>query len=249
MFKQVDRASLGDSVWEQFVDKLNSGYFKFGEKLPSENEMCKQLQVSRPVLREVLRTLRYMGYIESVQGGGNYISRMPLSSTFSTIKLKLAMEQSVVIKIWELRYIIEVETAGLAAERATDAEIAEIEAALQNYGEQVANGASRESLSEAGEKFHEAITKAAHNEILTDTLDGLSGLLDMTRDFSNQIEGSTGRAVTGHLRILQTIAEHDSEGARLAMKEHLLKTREDLQEYFSSLESDQSGSRGPVEVA
>lgn len=246
MFKQVDRVSLGDSVWEQFVDKLNSGFFKFGEKLPSESEMCAQFQVSRPVLREVLRTLRYMGYIESVQGGGNYISRMPLSSTFSTIKLQLAMEQSVVIKVWELRYIIEVETAGLAAERATDEEVAEIRAALHGYSEQVAEGGPRELLSDAGEKFHEAIVRAAHNEILTDTLDGLSGLLGMSRDFSNQIEGSTERAADGHLHILERIADHDSEGARLAMKEHLLKTREDLQEYFSSLESDQPGSRGPV---
>jgi GntR family transcriptional repressor for pyruvate dehydrogenase complex len=179
-----------------------------------------------------------MGYIESVQGGGNYISRMPLSSTFSVIKLKLAMKKSVLINIWEMRFIIEVEAAGLAADRSTDAELLEIETALQNYVNRVENKEASEKIADAGEKFHEAITKAAHNEILTDTLNGLLSLLEMSRLFSNQVEGSTERAVAEHRRIFEQLSLHDVEKTKLAMKEHLLSTYDDLQAYFESLETD-----------
>jgi len=236
LFKQANRASMGDHVWEQFVQLLNSGQYKLGEKLPPEAVMCEELQVSRPVLREVLRTLRYLGYLETVQGGGTYIAKMPLNSTLSEIKLRLALESTQLMEVWELRYIIEVAVAGLAAERATDTEIENIQQAAEHYEKSVLDGTNPNETIESTQKFHNEIARAAHNAVLMDVLEDISNLLTQSRESSIQVEGSSERATSHHRRIANAISDHNVPGAKEAMREHLLDVQRDLLSYIKSHE-------------
>lgn len=235
---------MGDHVLEQFVQLLKSGKYKMGEKLPPEMAMCEELGVSRPVLREVLRTLRFLGFIETVQGGGTYISKSPLASMVSEIRLRLALEDTQVLDVWELRYIIEAEVAGLAAARATDAEIAVIQKAASVYEHSVEVGDSNEETIEATNSFHNQVAIAAHNDVLMRVLADISNLLTQSRQYSIQVEGSSERASTHHRRIANAIADRNVSGAREAMRQHLLDVREDLLNYLKLQDSQNSPGAG-----
>ena len=232
MFKSANRMTIGDNVLNQFIDLLSSGVYKPEEKLPTEMEMCEALQVSRPVLREVLSALRYMGYLESVQGGGTYICKMPLNATMSDIKLRLALEKTQLMELWELRYILEVQVAGLAAERATDEEIAEIWAAFEKYENNVKEGGNNAATIHSTQNFHNMIAKAAHNDMLMDMLESIANLLSLSREKSIQVKGSSIRAAGYHRKIAQAIADRDARRVKAAMREHLLDVKRDLIAYL-----------------
>jgi GntR family transcriptional repressor for pyruvate dehydrogenase complex len=234
LFKQVNRVTIGDNVLDQFVESLNSGIYKLGEKLPPETEMCEQFRVSRPVLREVLRTLRFLGFLETVQGGGTYISKAPLNPMLSEIKLKLALEDAQIMEVWELRYIIEVEIAGLAAARATEEEIENIQKASDLYENHVFAGSSDEETISSTQNFHNEIARAAHNAVLMSVLAGVSNLLTQSREYSIQVEGSSERASTHHRRIANAIADHNVSGAKEAMRQHLIDVQNDLLSYMQA---------------
>lgn len=237
MFKQANRATMGDHVLEQFVQLLKSGKYKLGEKLPPESAMCEELQVSRPVLREVLRTLRFLGFIETVQGGGTYITKNSFASTLSEIKLRLALEDLEVMEVWELRYIIEAEVAGLAAARATDEEIEAIQRAASIYEKSVVAGESAQETIEATSSFHNEVAQAAHNTVLMRVLADVANLLVQSRKYSIQVEGSSERASAHHRRIANAIAERNVSGAREAMRQHLLDVQTDLLDYLNKHDS------------
>jgi GntR family transcriptional repressor for pyruvate dehydrogenase complex len=224
-----------ENVWEQFLALLASGTYKLGEKLPPESAMCEELHVSRAVLREVLRTLRFLGCLETVQGGGTYISKMPLQSAMSEIKIRLALEKSQLLNVWDVRYILEVEIAGMAATLATDGEIKEILNSFDNYVSNVKGDASAEQIISSTKDFHTQIAKATHNPVLVGILANISDLLTKSRESSIQVEGSSERASEYHRRIAQAIAKRDRELAKQCMREHLEDVRRDLIQYFETL--------------
>lgn len=236
-FQSTSRTTMGSEVFDQFIRLLSSGVYKPGEKLPTEMDMCEQLQVSRPVLREVIRALCYMGYLTSVQGSGIYVCE-PFDPTISGIKVKLALERVQLMDVWELRYILEVEMAGIAAERATDEEIADIWSAFGIYEQDVKQGNSEAMTITATQNFHSAVAEASHNEVLCDMLESISSLLSMSREVSIKVEGSSDRAVEFHRRIAQAIADRDSERAKSEMRKHLLDVKNDLVISLDRLKND-----------
>ncbi|MDR3255568.1 MAG: FadR family transcriptional regulator [Synergistaceae bacterium] len=236
MLKPANRSTVGDFVWDQFVELLNSGKYKLGEKLPPEAVMCDELKVSRPVLREVIRTLRYLGYLETVHGGGTYISKMPLNPTLSGIKLRLALEKQQLLDLWEIRNIIEVEATALAAERATDEEMQEILLASEEYHSKVVSKSTREETIKSTESFHYAIVAAVHNNILMSVLQDISNLLTHSRELSIQVEGSSERADEYHSVIAKAILSRDADEARKTMRAHLIDVRHDLERYLTKQE-------------
>jgi GntR family transcriptional repressor for pyruvate dehydrogenase complex len=234
VIQPVIRITMGEMVLQRLIDLLQSGNYKSGEKLPTEMALSKQLNVSRPVLRQAINTLRHLGYLESVQGGGTYISKTPFTAAISNIKLKLALESTQLLDISELRYILEVEVAGLAAERATDNETAAINNAMKIYKENVENGSSNSKTIEATKNFHALIAKATHNSTIIFLMDSIAGLLTLSREKTIQVKGSSNRAAKYHKRIAEAIAEHNAEKARMVMREHMLDVRRDLAAYLKN---------------
>jgi GntR family transcriptional repressor for pyruvate dehydrogenase complex len=226
-FQSASRTTIGDEVFNQFVRLLGNGVYKPGEKLPTEIEMCRQLGVSRPVLREVTRALCYMGYLTSIQGGGIYVCEF-MDPLVSSIKIKLALKKVQLMDVWELRYIVETTVAGIAAERATNDEIADICQAMRDYVQNVREKSDESFIIAASQRFHNAIARAAHNEVLVDVLENVSSLLSMSRETTIKVEGSNDRAVEFHTKIAQAITDRDSKRAKILMEEHLLDVKNDL---------------------
>ena len=236
MFEPVKQVILQEKVLQQFIDLIRNNALKPGDKLPGERELCIQMQISRPVLREAMSTLRYLGYLESVHGSGTYVNKNLLDPTITALKLYLYCETAQILDIWEARYIIETQSAGLAAERATEDDCANIARALAYYQECAENMGNPEALVLSSSEFHNSIMEAAHNNTLVFLIKNVSNLLKRSREHTVQVDSSTERALEFHRRIAEAVLAHDIEKAKSAMSEHLIDVRNDLEAYVEIAE-------------
>ena len=120
--------------------------------------------------------------------------------------------------IIEARQTLEVKLAALAAERRTDEEMAEIDAALATMEAEIASG-DRGVVGD--ERFHEAITAAAHSLLLAKLMHEISELIRETRIESLSQQGRPGASLEGHRRIAEAIRAQDSHAAATAMDDHI----------------------------
>ncbi len=238
-FSKVAQVSLGDAVLEQFFDLIRNGVYKAGDKLPCERDLCTILNVSRPVLREVLSVLRHLGYIETVQGGGTYISNQPLTPAVKSIKMSFEMEHIKALEVWEVRNLLETELAGLAAERAGEIGIKSVNDAFETYSKLVKSGAPQEQINLASYQFHDAIRTVANNGTMSYLLNAVSSLLSESRERTGRVKGSNERSEKEHRAIAEAITARDPEAARQAMRVHMQSVRDDLVAYLALISTQE----------
>lgn len=98
---------------ETIMARIVSGEYPIGEKLPAETELARQFGVSRPSVREALRALQFVGYIESVRGSGTrVISR---SGTHNAQSRATTITAPEVVQLFEARLVVEPCVAAIAA--------------------------------------------------------------------------------------------------------------------------------------
>jgi len=218
LFEQVTREPrLSDKVAEMMLETILSNRLNVGERLPSERELGEQFGVSRTVVREAVRALVAKGVIEVRSGSGLRVAAVNATAVSESMSLYLRDGRLDFEKVQEVRALLEVHLAGLAAERASEDDLAalrEIHSRMQQEQSDV-EAASRDDL-----EFHRLIANATHNELFLLLLDSIgSSLIDIRR--SNLGSGSTPMTLNQHQKILERIAGHDPEGARAAMSTHL----------------------------
>ncbi len=217
--KAVARTTLGEQVAVQIAEMISERRWKVGEKLPPETELCGDLHVGRSTLREALKSLAFVGLVRMRAGDGTYVaepSRGALDRMFAKGFLKTEKDLA---DVWETRLILETELAALAAERATDNNIAHL-------GELIAKGekgltGERQAFSELDLDFHLAVANCSQNKLLPRLLMDVRGLLAEWISKSQELPGMRENAQEQHKRIYKSILKHDSERARKEMKAHL----------------------------
>lgn len=140
---------LSDQVAAQLQSLVTRNAIKAGEKLPSERELCELLGVSRTVVREAVRSLVVKGLLEVRRGGGTIV-RAPdaaLVSEMMTMVLRTGVGDVNFTHVQEVRRLLEVEIAGLAAERRNDDDLVKIEAEMQTMVEHETNPSAGLSLT------------------------------------------------------------------------------------------------------
>jgi len=116
--------AVGAKVVEHVRRLIEDGSLHPGDRLPAERDLALQIKVSRPSLRSGLRTLQAMGVIEARQGSGTYIADGPPKLGDGPLRFLAALHGFTRDEMFEARRVLEVGTAGLAAERATPEQIA-----------------------------------------------------------------------------------------------------------------------------
>ncbi|MDW7669976.1 MAG: GntR family transcriptional regulator, partial [Bacillota bacterium] len=120
MFEPIKNKKIHQQVSEEIQKMILSGELKLGDKLPAERKMAEMLNVSRTSIREALRSLEIIGIIESRQGEGNFISENFDQVGLEPMSLIFTLKNGKFKDILEIRNIIEIEAAGLTAERITE---------------------------------------------------------------------------------------------------------------------------------
>lgn len=211
---------LADRVAQQLEEQIRAGRLRPGEKLPTEAELVRQLEVSRTVVREAVSRLHSRNLVEPRQGSGVYVKAagiepLDLDSLRQT-------QQDAVIQIAEVRRALEAEVAELAAQRRSADDLRRIQAAVAALAEAVRQGGDGVQEDVA---FHRAIAQAAHNAFLMSTLDYLARFLHGGTRVTRANEARRAdfaEAVTAeHARIVAAIEAGDAAAARQAAAGHM----------------------------
>ena len=210
-------------VVERLATEIGSGRLGPGARLPTEQEMMAALGVSRTVVREAVAALRAQGLVTTRQGLGAFVASDPQRRPFR-IDPDGLQSIDAVVDLMELRMAVEIETAGLAAERATAKQIRGISQALAAMDRAIRRG---EAAIDEDYRFHRAIAEATGNTQFPRFLEYLGRFIIPRRT----VRVSGGRAYLDafqheHCAIHDAIRKHDSAAARAAMRQHLLKSRE-----------------------
>lgn len=223
MFMPIKNAKVYEQVIEQIKTMIISGSLQKGDKLPSERELVDQLKVSRTSIREALRALEIVGLIKCKQGEGNFIRDNFDNSLFEPLSLVFMLEKSNKEDIIEVRRIIEVEAAALAAKRITEDQLKNLEYTI----DEIKNIEDEKILLKLDKNFHYEIAQASNNFILLNIINSCSTLIDsliqnarykieIVENFDNKQE-----LLDQHEKIYLALKKRDSKLASKLMNEHL----------------------------
>lgn len=226
--------NLALEVVDTLVDRVRSGGLAVGSKLPTEAEIMGEFGVSRTVVREALSKLQASGLVETRHGVGTFVTGLGDSTAFRIGPEQMATLRDV-IAVLELRIGLETEASGLAAMRRSEANLAVMRAALDEFGAAIEVG--RDAVA-ADFQFHAEIARATQNPHFAD----LVGALGQTIIPRARLEApglpaalqppdaerlAYLRRVNGeHESIYDAIANQDADAARAAMRTHLANSRE-----------------------
>lgn len=221
MFSPIKNTKVYEQVIEQIKAMIEEGTLKKGDKLPSERNLVEQLQVSRTSIREALRALEVIGLIECRQGEGNYIKANFEDNLLEPLSIMFMLEGSNSEEIWELRKIMEVEAAGLAAKRISDDQLKELKILIDSF-----NDTDDEEVNgEIDKLFHFKIAQSSGNVLINNILKTVSALVaDIIKDVRKIIlveEENKEILFNQHRDIYLALEKHDSAAARQAMRVNL----------------------------
>lgn len=214
-----ERKSLAENVADNILAMITiDKKFALGDKLPNENELSADLQVSRTTLREAIRILTAHNVLEIRRGKGTYVKNNQELNEELGLK-ELSTFQMDVKDLYEMRLIFEPQSAYYAAKRATDKELERI----LYYGRLEEELILRkEDRTEVEQAFHKSIAKATHNEFMNQLMPILYQAIDKGVLLSDTNEEMVQNTLNDHRMIMEFLATRDAEGARTAMKLHII---------------------------
>lgn len=213
--RPVTRPRLYEVIVDQLCSYIADNEMTPGDRLPAERELATRLGVSRASLSQALVALEVQGVVAVRHGDGAVLMRRPAGDGAIAA---LREHADRLPDILEARETLEVKLAALAAERRTDAEMADIDAALATMEAEIASG---ERGVGGDEQFHRAITVAAHSSLLAKLMAEISELIRETRIESLSQQGRPRDSLDGHRRIADAIRDGDPVAAAAAMTDHI----------------------------
>jgi GntR family transcriptional repressor for pyruvate dehydrogenase complex len=216
-FRQVKKVRVFEEIVEQLKDYFAKGELKPGDRLPSERDLAAQFNVSRVSVRQALTILETQGLLVRKVGGGTYKVSEEDFEVSQLVNL-LTFKKAEINEPLEVRRLIEPKMAQMAAERATQEDIAEMEDCLSRQKARIEAG---ELIISEDNEFHHAIAKATKNGIIIKLVEAIYDMLWQTRENSIKAEQGSKRSLEGHYPILDAIKKGDSYAAYEAMRKHL----------------------------
>ncbi len=226
-YTPIQSLKVFEQVAVQIEQRILNGELRSGDRLPTERELAEQFHVSRTAVREALKTLAQKGLVDMRPGRGTMVIDGANAALQDSIGLAMRLKLGEVggsNSLVEVREILEVEIAGLAAARATEKEIAAMSVAVQTMDQSLYNA---DAFIAADNRFHEALAEATQNPLILILVKSIVNLLSEQRKQIFEHEGGPQRGQIHHKSILESVIAHNPERARAAMRAHLRQVRED----------------------
>ena len=199
---KVARVSTVDAVIDEIRNQIHSGAWVPGDRLPSEAELTKSWGISRASLREATRALVHAGLLAVRQGDGTYV--VAVDEAAVALNRKIATSKSA--EVIEVRRGLDASAVPLAASRRTKADLAVMRKALDDR-KAGAENQDLDAFVEADLRFHMAVARAAHNELLGDLYESLNIA------FRKSLGHAVGQGTEEHEALYRAIEERDTPTA------------------------------------
>lgn len=211
----IAKKNLVDEAHTQILQMITNGVWKEGENLPSENQLCHDLGVSRVVVREVLQRLRAQKMIVTRQGVGSFVSNPNNYETpiLEINSFKLTEEEF--LQVMEFRRIVEFDLIKLAVERGTDEDFENIRLAVEGMA---ANTNDIEKYTVEDLRFHDMIGKAAHNDLVYKALESVHQELFACFYQMNSVSDALEWGVVMHRNVYEAMVERNAKKSISALK-------------------------------
>lgn len=225
---EISRLALHDQVTQRLRTMLVEGRIAPGAKL-NERELCEQLRVSRTPLREAIKLLAAEGLVDLLPNRG-------------AVAVKLT--EADIVHTFEVLASLEGLSGALAAQRATDAEIAEIQAL---HYEMLACFARRDlsGYYRLNARIHAAINEAARNPVLAQTYRSINARVQSMRFRTNLDGAKWQQAVQEHAQMVEALAARDAAALRAVLERHLVHKRDRVLQLMRSGELEAGISADP----
>ena len=221
MLEPVKKIRLYESIVKQIQQLIAKGELKPGQKLPPERSLAEELNVSRTSIREALRALEMMGYLESKVGvgGGTYVKEISLENVISPFSKMLLQNDDFIVELLEVRLFLELEVARLAALRRGDEDLENMRHAIARMEQEIEDG---NTGLEGDNQFHSALAIAANNRVLQQFVFMCGDLLEVEREAHlSEDSGESLKALNQHKELLQAIEQQDEQQAQQIMSSHI----------------------------
>ena len=217
-FEPLPRRTVTMDAVNRIKEMILDGRLAPGERLPSERTLSELLGVSRPTIREAIRSLVAMHILEVRQGSGTFVSSLSMDQLFRPIQFAIALSDTGIADLFDVRMLLEPGAARFAAQRGTDAELRAIEEradlARQHQDDY-------QEFARLDFDLHRLIVEASHNGLLVNLHESIGALTLESRTITVQLPGVTERTAEDHAGIARAILARDAAAAERAMRQHL----------------------------
>lgn len=214
---EIIHKSITEQLVSYFIENIESGNWKVGEKIPSESQLTSALKVSRASVRQAVSQLAGIGILETIHGKGTFLIDNDIQDAMSNKSKITAEDCKNVEKVLEFRRIVESEACYIATEKRSDELIEKLEKCVDIMK------TSKEDVEEfvsADICFHRTICKATENLLLEKSMNRVFEENRRSQQLTHKTFGYHN-GIHYHERILSAMKEGDAGEARQAMYEHL----------------------------
>jgi DNA-binding FadR family transcriptional regulator len=222
-FSAVTAETLTERITREIIASIIRGHYGPGDFLPTADELSKQMGVSRSVVREATKAVTILEMIRSRRGRGTEVLPFENWNEFAPEVIEARRDLQTVdeflVHLLELRRIIEVEAAAVAATRAGEEDVAAMRSLV---GSMADVGDDTTAYARLDVRFHDAILAATGNRPLRSLLRSIEPALLTARTVSlNTKRAGIRRSIEEHVAIFEAIADRSASRARRAMSTHL----------------------------
>ena len=243
---RITRTELNEEVFRQMKELLVNGIWKKGEKIPSEEDLSKKFGVSRITIRQALQRLTTMGLIETKSGKGRFVCVPEVGQVMEQLSPIFYLETHSLEQVNEFREMLDVWSAKLAADRATENDIIELEnnfSAMSKCSEMK----DWQGFALLDLEFHLKIGQITQNTLICKTYEILYEVLHNSMLLIVEKMGTI--ALSFHREIINAIAEHNVEKAEAIARSHVENNRnfiegEEVPTSFASPQSSHTAHYG-----
>jgi DNA-binding FadR family transcriptional regulator len=212
----ISRTSLADQAIGWLREKITTGEWAVGERIPPETELAEETGLGRNTIREAVKSLTYAGLLEIHHGQGTFVS----SANELEAALRRRARSAAARHVHEVRRGLETEAARLAAERRSPEDLTRLRDSFAARAAAV-TGDDLAGYLAADVAFHQAVAEAAHNPVLADIYASLTGKLACSVAATLHDPAATERSDVLHEALLRAIEEGDPRAASRAASDYL----------------------------
>lgn len=223
----VKRKSVVDQVVDILKEFIMSGEVKAGDKLPTEMELCEKLSVGRGTVREAIRILQAIGFVEIQSGRGAFVARTTEPAP-EDLMMWFRENEVELIDVLEVRTAIEPLAVQLAIRHSSAAELEELRE-IHAHTLEAVNQNDVHSIATCDELFHTFIVKCSRNKLLISINKQISEYLTNFRHKTFYIPSNAKNLIVPHTNILQAFIDKDPQRGQEYMLEHLQWVKQDLE--------------------
>jgi len=204
-------------LFDHLLEEIVSGRMAVGSALPPERELAQSFGLSRPTVREVLRSLQERGLVEIVPARGTFVHEATAVDGARSMESLVRRSKATARDIVEARLMLETQAARLAAVKASGAELDALEQCIREC-EAAAHPIERAQLDLT---FHWLLSKASHNPVVETMFGSIVGFIFEQLLRSSGDPEIVREGLPYHRRVLDALRKHDSDAAEQEMRSHL----------------------------